>query len=310
MTALRSYYLRVSDIHNLHIMEKGKPGLPVVLFLHGGPGAGVNVDLIEYINTDRYRLIMIDQRGAGKSQPLGELQDNTTQHLLEDIETVRKHLGIDSWIITGGSWGSLLALSYAIAHPNVVSALVLRGLFLGRNQDIEWIYHPNGAARFYPREWQNLLSETAFISSEKLLSDYQIMLDDADESILLEAALKWMGWASISMQDIDEIYAETHPLKHQQFVAKSRLMCHYLKQACFLLDSDYIVQHVNSIAHIPLYILHGRVDVICPLEGAMALQQAHGNATIKILEGVGHSPADSDMRAGLKKVFDEQLWNA
>lgn len=148
------HYFQVSSLHRIRVLEAGNPSGPCVLFVHGGPGSGVNTDWIDYIDCTHFRVILIDQRGAGKSRPLGELKENTLPDLIADIETVRKHLNVENWYVTGGSWGSVVALAYAIEHPKTVLGLVLRGVFLGTESEIDWLYAPNGAARFYPDVWE------------------------------------------------------------------------------------------------------------------------------------------------------------
>jgi len=287
----RSERLQVDAIHELHIEECGNPdGLPV-LFLHGGPGAGVSPYHRRFFDPARYRIVLFDQRGAGRSTPAAELRENTTWHLVADIEKIRAHLGIERWVVFGGSWGSTLALAYAQTHPEPVLGLVLRGIFLGRDFELRWFNELDGGARYiFPERWARYL---AYIPAEEhgdLTEAYWRRLDSDDPAERLAAALAWSDWEGGSttlVHDPDGADTREEP---QVAINVSRNEAHYFRHKVFL-QPDQLLRGVARIRHVPATIVHGRYDIICPIASAVDLAQAWPEAELRIVLA-GHSAAD------------------
>lgn len=261
-------YLRVSDLHEIYYEQSGNEnGIPVV-FLHGGPGVGSFPNYRQYFDPEFYRIIIFDQRGCGKSQPLGLLEDNNTDALIEDTEKLRKYLGIDNWIVFGGSWGSTLALAYAIKYPDKVNNLVLRGIFLGRQTDIDWLFEDGPAAKIFP-EYFEYYSE--FIPEEEkgsLIEAYYKRLISDDYETRKEAGHRFSLWetqiAKLIYENKDDIEVT------ERDIANSRIECHYMVEKCFF-PENYILDNLAKIIHIPTYIVHGRYDIVCSASNAWDL---------------------------------------
>lgn len=296
-------FLSVSELHCIRVLEAGNSKGPCVVFMHGGPGSGVKLEQIDYIDPEYFRIILIEQRGAGKSTPAGETNENNLNLLIDDVETVRKYFGISQWFITAGSWGTVLSLSYAIQFPDRVLGLIVRGIFLGREEEINWLYADNGAAKFYPDAWHKFSQQGALHNTDQHFSFYSSRLKNDELHIRHLAAYEWINWASISMGELpafDAIESNEKSSLH----AKASIMCHYLSNQCFLPEPDYLLNNINAIQHIPMWIIHGREDVICPPQSAWELAEAHGNAELQLLANVGHTPTDLNTRQALRKVFD------
>ncbi|ULU26462.1 prolyl aminopeptidase [Dyella terrae] len=287
----RTQRLRVDDIHELHIEECGNPhGLPVV-FLHGGPGSGVSPYHRRFFDPARYRIVLFDQRGAGRSTPHAELRNNTTGHLVGDIETIREHLGIERWVVFGGSWGSTLALAYGQAHPERVLGLVLRGIFLGRPGELRWFNELYGGARWiFPERWSHYVAHIPENERDDMVEAYWRRLDSDDESVRVAAAMAWSNWEGGSttlVHDPNEpgIFENPHAA-----VSVARTEAHYFRHQVFL-EPDQLLRDVDRIRRIPATIVHGRYDVICPVKNAYDLATAWPEAAFHIVLA-GHSAAD------------------
>ncbi|MDR3447074.1 MULTISPECIES: prolyl aminopeptidase [unclassified Dyella] len=287
----RTQRLRVDDIHELHIEECGNPhGLPVV-FLHGGPGSGVSPYHRRFFDPARYRIVLFDQRGAGRSTPHAELRNNTTGHLVGDIETIREHLGIERWVVFGGSWGSTLALAYAQAHPERVLGLVLRGIFLGRPGELRWFNELDGGARWiFPERWSHYVAHIPENERDDMVEAYWRRLDSDDESVRVAAAMAWSNWEGGSttlVHDPNEpgIFENPHAA-----VSVARTEAHYFRHQVFL-EPDQLLRDVDRIRRIPATIVHGRYDVICPVKNAYDLATAWPEAAFHIVLA-GHSAPD------------------
>ena len=297
------HYFQVSELHRIRVLEAGNPSGPCVLFVHGGPGSGVNTDWIDYLNCEHYRVILIDQRGAGKSTPLGELAENTLTDLINDIELVRQQLNVENWYITGGSWGSVVALSYAIKFPHHTLGLIIRGVFLGSRSEIDWLYAPGGASRFYPDVWARFTLNNQLDNQVVIFKHYLQALNNKHAQISQDAAYRWMEWASISMFGLPDFNALS-PTDLKKLQAKARIMCHYLSQNCFLPSEDFIISSAHLIKTIPTWVIQGRADLICPPDTIWRFAQAHGNTRVKFLEGIGHAPAALETREALRDIFE------
>ncbi|WP_243042904.1 prolyl aminopeptidase [Dyella sedimenti] len=287
----RTLRLAVDDIHELYVEECGNPqGLPVV-FLHGGPGAGLSPYHRRFFDPARYRIVLFDQRGAGKSTPPAELRHNTTWHLVADIEAIREYLGIERWVVFGGSWGSTLALAYAQAHPERALGLVLRGIFLGRPGELRWFNECDGGASWiFPERWARYLAHIPEPERGNMVEAYWRRLDSDDEAVRLAAAMAWGNWEGGStalVHDPDEPGSFGDP---QVAINVARAEAHYFRHAVFL-EPGQLLRDIGRIRHIPATIVHGRYDIICPVKSAHDLGQAWPEARLRIVLA-GHSAAD------------------
>ncbi|QSX74910.1 prolyl aminopeptidase [Lysobacter arenosi] len=299
----RSFRLAVDPIHELHVEECGnRDGIPVV-FLHGGPGAGVSPYHRRFFDPAKYRIVLFDQRGAGKSTPHAELRGNTTWHLVADIETIREYLGIERWAVFGGSWGSTLALAYAQSHPDRVTGLILRGIFLGRSYELRWFNElDGGASQIFPERWAHYLSYIPEPERGDMIEAYWRRLDSEDEATRLAAAHAWGHWEGGSttlLHDPDEPGNFADP---QVALAVARAEAHYFRHGMFL-EHDQLLRDVDLIRHIPATIVHGRYDIICPVRAACDLAAAWPQARLRIVLA-GHSAADPAIVDALVEATD------
>ena len=305
---LVSHSIAVEAPHVLHVEECGSlNGIPA-LFLHGGPGAGCTPTHRRYFDPDRYRVVLVDQRGAGHSTPHAELTGNTTQDLIDDLERVRRHLGIERWLVFGGSWGSTLALAYAQMHPERVLGLVLRGIFLCRDQDIEWFYQ-SGAHRVFPDYWGDYLAPIPPDERGDLVAAYHRRLTGDDEIACMQAAKAWSTWegrTATLLPDADTVdfFADSvHAL------AIARIENHYFTHRAFLADRP-LLAGMEPIRKIPGVIVHGRYDMVCPIDQAWALAEAWPEARLEIVEQAGHAASEPGIVDALVRATDrfaEQL---
>ncbi len=294
--------LQVSDLHNLYFEECGQRDGPAVIFLHGGPGGGIIPDSRRYFDPDFYRIVLFDQRGAGLSTPYASIEENTTWDLVQDLERLRSHLRIERWLVFGGSWGSTLALCYAIAHPERVVGLVLRGVYLGRRSENHWLFQ-EGASRFYPEAWQSYLAPIPPAERGDLIAAYRRRLTDSDPVVHLPAAQAWAGWESAIVRLIPTPHAE--PPDPLGDLAIARLENHYMVNGMFYPDDHYIIDHVPSIRHIPCRIVHGRYDLVCPPVSAWELCQAYPGAQITFTPDAGHAGREPGNVHALVQATDD-----
>lgn len=282
--------LPVEAPHELYIEECGNPdGLPV-LFLHGGPGAGCLPYHRRFFDPAVYRIILFDQRGAGKSRPHAELEGNTTQALVSDIESIREALDIDAWVVFGGSWGSTLGLVYAETYPEKVLGLILRGIFLCRPEDIHWFYQ-HGAGRIFPEYWEQYLAPVAEAERGDMVSAYYRLLTSNDEGVRLEAARAWSLWEgrTISLLPCEET---EQTFGDAQFaLAMARIECHYFMHNSFL-EPDQLLRDACKLKDIPGVIVHGRYDVVCAVDNALALHSVWPQADLHIISDAGHAASE------------------
>lgn len=278
--------LPLDDVHQMYWEQCGRPdGFPV-LYLHGGPGDGCSPLCRQLFDPCFYRAVLFDQRGAGRSIPRGDLRNNTTQHLVEDIERLREHLGIERWLVLGGSWGSTLALAYAEAYPQRVCGLILRGVFLGREQDIDWFVQ--GMRQFFPDAWQHFVAPIPEVERADLLHAYYRQLTDPDPQVYLPACHAWGGYEAHCVSLVPQ--RETIERAGNEYVALpvARIEAHYFVNQSFLAP-DQLLKNIDRIAHLPACIVQGRYDVICPPGGAHALAQVWPKAELCLVESAGHS---------------------
>jgi proline iminopeptidase len=284
--------LRVSDVHDLYFEESGNPDGKPVVFLHGGPGGGTEPKYRRFFDPKSYRIVLFDQRGCGQSTPYASLADNTTWHLVADIEALRAHLRIDRWTVFGGSWGSTLALAYAQAHPEPVTELVLRGIFLLRKQEIDWFYQ-RGASILFADAWEGYLAPIPEGERGDLLAAYHRRLTSDDSVVRQEAARAWSVWegsTSCLFPNLDLI-AKTG--SDEFSLAFARIECHYFVNRGFFTRDAQLLEDVGRIRHIPAVIVQGRYDVVCPMESAWALHRAWPEADLRLVPDAGHSALEA-----------------
>ncbi|MFN3236791.1 MAG: prolyl aminopeptidase [Pseudomonadales bacterium] len=284
------HMVEVDDVHQLYVDESGTPdGIPV-LFVHGGPGSGCEYDSRCFFNPEKYRIILFDQRGSGRSKPHAELKNNTVAHLIADMEKIRKFLRVDQWMLFGGGWGSMLSLAYAEAHPEQVLAMVLRGVFLGRQEDIDWTYQ-DGASRFFPDHWEDFVAPIAVAERDNIVAAYAKKIRGADELARMSAVKAWSTWEA----HCSSMHPNARLIKHlndpHRATARAILGTHYLSQQCTLTDNQ-ILLNVDAIADIPGIIVHGRYDTMCPLANAHELHAAWPISQLFIVREAGHSATE------------------
>ena len=315
MRALRTLYdeiepfdrgrLRVSAVHELYYEQCGNPKGKPVVFLHGGPGAGLVPDYRRFFDPGAYRVILFDQRGSGQSAPHASLDDNTTWHLVADIEQLREHFGVDQWLVFGGSWGSTLALAYAETHPERVSGLVLRGIFLGRQNEARWFYEDSqGASAIFPDNWEDFLRVIPEAERGDMIGAYYRRLTSNDESTREEAARAWSIWESSALRLLPDQELIDEFSEPEKAVALARIECHYFTNNCFFETDNYLLEHVDRIRHIPAVIVHGRYDIICPLMSAWELHRAWPEATLNIIPDAGHATSEPGITDALVRATD------
>ena len=282
--------LKVSELHELYIDEAGNPdGIPV-LFVHGGPGGGCDGSSRRFYDPALYRIVTFDQRGCGRSTPHSELSDNTTQDLIADMEAIRVHLGIDSWVLFGGSWGSTLSLLYAQHYPQRVMALVLRGIFLCRQCDFDWLYK-DGANRIFPDYWEEFIKPIPQSERGDLAQAYNSRLLGDDELLRMGVAKAWSAWEGNCSKLRPSPTALAKFTKPHNALALARIETHYFVNKGFI-DENYILNNMQSIKDIPGRIVHGRYDVVCPLDNALSLHQQWPNSELVIVRDAGHSASE------------------
>ena len=295
-----SHHIPVGEGHQIHVEQYGNPaGLPVLVF-HGGPGAGANVLNCRYFNPEKYRIILFSQRGCGLSTPHFDLKYNTTSHLISDIEVIRTQLGIKAWLISGNSWGATLALLYAIAHSDKVLGMVLRGTFLARQQDFEWLYGMHGSAQLFPDYYAAFNPKK--LTRSALLSDYQQQLNSSDQLAQIKAAKAWCEWEMV-LSGLYPRHAQQFQICDNQSATNLALLeLHYFSNQCFI-EENYIMNQLGAIKHLPVHLLHGRHDFVTPLAGAYALSLGL-NAKLDILNDVGHSSENVVYAQAMRRAAD------
>ena len=291
--------LKVSEQHTLCYEQVGLIDGKCALFLHGGPGVGILPGYRRFFDPDYFRTVLVDQRGAGRSTPLAELSQNTTWDLVEDLEKLRQHLGIKDWVLMGGSWGSLLALCYAIRYPHRVAGMILRGVFLGRLLDIAWVYEGAGTASIFPDKWARFRSVVSGVAESETLSAYSALLNSNDEEIAMHAARMWAEWSSSTMTLLPDESAVAEIMSDQTVLPVSRIECHYAINDFFLPTPNYILENTLSLRNIPCHIIHGRYDVICPISTAWDLHQALPRSELHIVADGSHSPMEPTMASAI-----------
>ncbi|MBX2987697.1 MAG: prolyl aminopeptidase [Bdellovibrionaceae bacterium] len=301
---LRTLRLKVSDLHELHVEEVGNPRGQPVVFLHGGPGGGISADHRRYFDPGHYRIILFDQRGSGQSTPGAELRENTTWDLVKDIETIRAHFGVERWHVFGGSWGSTLALTYAITHPERVSALILRGIFLCRPSELQWFYQ-KGASEIFPDVWESYEQLIPGNERHDFIKAYHQRLTHDDARIRLAAAKTWSKWEAATSRLIMDPQAVDEFEDPEYALSFARIECHYFINNAFFPTNNWILENIDRIRRIPGWIVQGRYDVVCPPRSAWDLHRAWPEAKMQIIADAGHAASEPGIRHALIEATDE-----
>ncbi len=295
--------LVVSQIHTLYWEESGNPnGIPAV-FVHGGPGGGTEAAHRRFFDPEHYRIILYDQRGCGKSMPYAELRENTTPDLVDDLERIRAMLGVDRWLVFGGSWGSTLAVAYAEQHPARCLALVLRGIFLLREKEIDWFYQ-GGCSWLFPDYWQDYLAPIPPDERHDMVGAYYRRLTSEDDAVRLAAAKAWSIWEArtsklVNVEELARKYGEDSFAE-----AFARIECHYFIHRGFFPRKDQLLVDAHRLHGIPGAIIQGRYDVVCPMASAWDLHQAWPESELRIIPDAGHSAFEPGILAALVEVTD------
>lgn len=285
-----SNWLQVDPLHRVYFEECGNPNGPAVIFLHGGPGSGCNPTQRRFFDAKHYHIVLMDQRGCGRSTPEGETQDNTTTHLVADIESLRTHLKIDRWHVFGGSWGSTLALAYACAHPAQVISLVLRGIFLSRPFELNWFL--GQIALFFPDQWKTLCDYLPESERHHPLEAYRALVFSDDIDIAIPAAIHWNAYESNIMSLVNQP-SKTSAINGKVELARARIQIHYILNHCFVGQSNLLEQAAVKLKHIPTTIVQGRYDMVCPPQTAWQLWQAMPHANFVMVPDAGHSAMET-----------------
>lgn len=286
----RSGFLRVSDVHEIYWEESGNPRGKPTVFLHGGPGGGTDARMRRYFDPRRYRIVLFDQRGCGKSRPHASLAENTTWQLVADMEKLREMLGIERWQVFGGSWGSTLALAYAQTHPERVSELILRGIFMLRRKELEWFYQdPWGAAALFPDLWERYVEPIPPEERGDMMRAYHARLTSDEPEVVAAAARAWSIWeGATSFLRFNADYVARFE-EDQYAAAFARIECHYFVNGGFFETDAQLLRDVDRIRRIPAVIVQGRYDVVCPMRSAWELHRAWPEAELRIVADAGHS---------------------
>ena len=304
----QSFHLDVTDGHSIYVEESGNPdGIPVV-YCHGGPGGGSDPIYRRFYDPEKYRIILFDQRGCGQSKPhcasdINALWGNTSIDLVNDLEKIRQHLNIKQWVVAGGSWGSTLALLYALEYPTCVLGLILRGIFLARQQDIEWLFSSKtGASQMFPEHYAEFIKGHDFMTTQELLESYHEQLTGDNDLVQLTAAKQFTNW--------ETRIAKLKPctsmpgLSHKEAIAGALLNTHYFTNNSFIYEHE-IISEIDRLRNIPGYIIHGRYDVVCKAEGAFELARHWPNGSLEIIPEAGHSCTEPGIKNALIKAADE-----
>ena len=292
------------DQHQIYFEQCGNPNGKPALFLHGGPGGGGSEEVRRFFNPDIYRIIVIDQRGCGRSKPHGCLENNTTWHLVSDIENLREKLDIEKWLVFGGSWGSTLSLAYAQAHPKSVSELVLRGIFLLREEEIHWFYQ-DGASRIFPEAWSGFLDIIDEDKRDNLMSSYHEIFKSDNKEKRLKAAIAWSKWeaATSSLAYKPSLIEE---FSNPEFaLAFALIENHYFVNKGWFKTENQIIENIDIIRSIPAVIVQGRYDVVCPMKTAWELSEAWPEAELIVAPGSGHTAFEKEITHALISATDK-----
>ncbi|AYA40478.1 prolyl aminopeptidase [Xenorhabdus nematophila] len=301
--AYKTGYLDTGDGHQIYWELCGNPKGKPAVFIHGGPGGGIANYHRQLFDPKHYHIMLFDQRGCGRSKPHASLENNTTWHLVDDLELLRNLMGVEKWLVFGGSWGSTLSLAYAEKHPDRVSELVLRGIFLLRPQELGW-YYQEGASRFFPDKWERTLSILSEEERNDVILAYNKRLTSDDLQIQLEAARLWSLWEGETVTLLPSENADSFA-EDNFALAFARIENHYFINNGFMDETQQLLDHIDVIRHIPAIIIHGRYDMACQVQNAWDLAKAWPEAELHIVEGSGHSFDEAGILHQLIKATDK-----
>ncbi|WP_017662366.1 prolyl aminopeptidase [Baaleninema simplex] len=296
--------LKVSELHTIYYEECGNPEGKPAVFLHGGPGGGSIPSYRQYFNPEKWRLILFDQRGCGRSQPHAELRENTTWDLVGDIERLRERLGIETWTVFGGSWGSTLALSYAETHPERCAGLILRGIFMLRQKELRWFYQ-EGASYIFPEAWEDYLKPIPEAERDDLMQAYYKRLTSPNKRVRLKAARAWAIWEGSTSKLFPDPNVKKKFGREGFAEAFARIECHYFVNRGFFKSKEQLLENVDRIRHIPTFIVQGRYDIVCPMQSAWELHKAFPEAEFVVIPDAGHSVSESGILSALVDATDK-----
>ena len=295
----------VSDEHTLYLEESGNPqGVPVV-FLHGGPGGNSDPSHRRFFDPEKYRIILFDQRGCGKSKPHASLSNNTTWDLVADLEKIREFLKIDRWVVFGGSWGSTLALAYAINHSEKVLGLILRGVFLAREVDVDWFFRGD-AARILPEGWARFIEPIPLNERDDIVAAYYRRLTSENEITRMGAAKAWSIWEGSSITLMPDNGVVGHFSDPHFALSIARIECHYFMSQSFF-EPNYLLENAHKLKDIPGFIVHGRYDMVCPIDQAVLLHQAWTSSQLRIISNAGHASSEPGISHALVDSCNQML---
>lgn len=296
--------LQVSDLHTIYFEQSGNPDGKPIVFFHGGPGGGSIPEYRQYFDPEQWRIVIFDQRGCGKSTPHAEIQENTTWDLVKDIEKLRIHLGIEEWVVFGGSWGSTLALAYSETHPERCRGLILRGIFMLRKKEINWFYQ-EGASYIFPDAWEEYVKPIPEAERHDFLSAYYRRLTSSDAQTRLEAARAWSVWEASTSKLLQDPNLMVRFGGDRFADAFARIECHYFMYNGFFEPDNQLLRNVDRIRHIPGIIVQGRYDVVCPMISAWELHRAWPEAEFIVIPDAGHSMSEPGIRTALMDATDK-----
>jgi proline iminopeptidase len=303
ITPFHTFWLETESTHQVYVERSGNPtGIPVI-FLHGGPCSGTRPDHRRFFNPERYHIILMDQRGCGLSLPFGELQNNTTQHLIADMEAIRIQLRIEQWVLFGGSWGASLALLYAQRYPQQVRALILRGVFLARQTDMDWFLGA-GVNRLYPQQWQQVREALKVSDDKQVQTAFVDAVFSNEQTQVLAAVKQWQAWGGLVA--VGKAFRASEEVPTEKDILQVRMEVHYAKQHYFIRENQ-ILDNCAELQHIPTVIIHGENDLTCPLESAWRLWQVLPQASYIVVPNAGHIAKGEEMIDALVTATEQLL---
>ena len=294
----KEYQIPCGDLHKIYVEESGNPNGQPVIFLHGGPGGGCGAKQRRFFDPNYYRIILFDQRGCGKSEPLGETLENTTDDLINDIETIRKHLKIEKWIIFGGSWGSSLALAYSVKHSQNIKGLILRGIFLSRKKELDWFL--KDVDQFFPENHELLLNYKGNIKKDNLVKEYTNLVFGSNFDVAKKAAAAWNRFEGSILKLLPTFSedSEDSEINYEFELARAKVQLHYINNFCFI-DGDEILSKAKILKNIPIIIVQGRYDMVCPPKTAYELKKQLPHSELIIIPDAGHSASEAGILSSL-----------
>jgi len=298
----KEYQISCGDIHTVYVEESGNPNGQPVIFLHGGPGGGCGAKQRRFFDPNHYRIILFDQRGCGKSKPLGETKENTTADLINDIETIRKHLKIEKWILFGGSWGSSLALAYGVKYPQYLIGLILRGVFLSREKELDWFL--KDVDQFFPEHHELLLNHKNNITKNNLVKEYTDLVFGSNFDIAKKAAAAWNQFEVSILKLLPISNIDNEEINYEFELARAKVQLHYINNFCFI-DGDDILNKAKILRNIPIKIIQGRYDMVCPPKTAYELKKQLPHSELIIIPDAGHSASEDGILSSLISATEE-----